>query len=259
MSDGIGGMATALKSLMRVGETYAGNLARSQVTGAQEIKVSLGKNGVGPADTSLSVSQTTRATKQGAMAASSSPTDLALNGSGYFLLMDQSGNLFLTRNGNFQFNSNGKMVNAQGLSVASFDPATGQIGETTKETVSGAWADTDEIAFNGDGTLVNLSRGNTPGRQLALANVPNEQGLTASITFPGTFTANDSTGLLASARSGENGMATIVPQALEQSNISSVDQLIGLSTFQGGFKATAAAMKVLTAALDDVITQFKPA
>lgn len=258
MSDGLMGMSQALKSMMRLGESYASNLSRSQVDGAQEVRVSLEDEGVGGASPAVAVSQATRDLSQGPIVESSSPTDLALNGSGYFLMFNDSGNLFLTRNGNFHFNSNGEMVNGQGLYVASFDQ-NNMITKTTKQTVTGSWSNDDHIAFNGDGTLVNLSRGNTPGFQLALATVPNEQGLSASDSFAGCFTANEATGLLATARSGQNGMATIVPQALEQSNISGPEQLINLSTFQGGFKATAAAMKALTTALDDVIAQFKPA
>jgi flagellar basal body rod protein FlgG len=260
MSDGIRGMSQALRSIMRMGETYAGNLSRSQVTGAQEARVSLTQEGgaSGPS-TALAVGETRRDLSQGPLAESSSPTDLALNGSGYFLLFNESGNLFLTRNGNFNFNSNGELVNGQGLFVASFDPGTNMINKTTKQTVSGSWSADDHVAFNGDGTMLNLSRGNTPGRQLALATVPNEQGMVASSSYPGVFTASEATGLLSTARSGENGMATIVPHALEQSNISASEQLINLSSFQGGFKATTAAMRALTQALDDVIAQFKPA
>jgi flagellar basal body rod protein FlgG len=256
MSDGIRGMSQALRSMMRVGENHASNLSRTMVAGAQETKVSLAQEGEGPA---LSVGETRRDLSQGPIVESNSPTDLALNGKGYFLLFDQSGNLFLSRDGNFHFNSNGELVNGQGLNVASFDPGTNLINKTTKQTVSGSWSADDHVAFNGDGTMVNLSRGNTPGRQIALATVPNELGLSASENYPGVYTANESTGLLATARSGQNDLATIVPQALEQSNISGPEQLIGMATFQGGFKATTAAMKALTQALDDVIAQFKPA
>jgi flagellar hook protein FlgE len=247
--------------MMRMGESYASNLSRSQVSGAQEVRVSLQQDGSDPAgaNTALSVAETRRDVSQGPIAESSSPTDLALNGPGYFLLFNDSGNLFMTRNGNFNFNSNGELVNSQGLFVASFDPNSNMINKTTKQTVSGSWGNEDHIAFNSDGTLVNLSRGNTAGRQLAIATVPNEQGMTASPSYAGVFTASESTGLLSTARAGENGLGTFVPQALEQSNISGTEQLINMASFQGGFKATAAAMKALTTALDDVIAQFKPA
>lgn len=254
MAGAFEGLSQALRSLMRQGESYAGNIARANVEGAQATRVSLGGG-----DNTLFVSQTSRDLRQGALADSDSPTHLGLQGEGHFLLFDQSGNLYLTRDGRFHFNANGELVNQQGLWVASFNPGTNQIDKTTKTTVTGLGSADDHVAFNTDGTLVNLSRGNTPGRQLALVKVPNPQGLAASTNFAGTFTATAASGAFSVGRAGENGLATVAPQALEQSNIAMPEQVANLATWKAGFTATAAAMKAMVTALDDILAQFKPA
>jgi len=258
------GLTQALRTMLKVGDNFASNLTRSQVNGAQATNVSIDAAatdvaGFGAGGTGLSIRQTTRDTSQGAIADSSSPTDLALQGGGYFLLFDQSGNLFMSRNGQFHFNNNGELINNQGLYVASFDPGTTMINKTDKTTVTGSGAADDQVEFNTDGTIVNLSRGNQPGRQLALATVANEQGMSASQTYPGTFQANESTGVIQTGRAGQNGLGTIVPQALEQSNASLPDSVAELATWQGTFKATSSALKALNSAIDDIISTFKPA
>lgn len=264
MSEAYTGLAQSLRTMMRVGENTASNIARTQVDGARETRISvsapatdIGGNGAG--GSALSITGMSTDTRQGALASSDSPTDLALAGGGYFLLFDQSGNLFMSRNGKFNFNSAGELVNGQGLNVASFDPGTNMINKTTKATVSGSWTNDDHIAFNGDGQLVNLSQGNTPGRQLALARVPNEGALVNSPTYPGMFSASEATGMIQTGRAGETDLGVIVPNAIEQSNISLPDQMVNLATFKGGFTATAAALRVLNSALDDIINQFRPA
>ena len=265
MSDAYAGISQALRTMMRMTENTSSNIARANVDGAQGTTISVNADGTdigdgnGAGGTALSITGTERDTKQGALSDSGSPTDLALNGGGYFLLFDQSGSLFMSRNGNFNFNSNGELVNQQGLFVASYDPGTNMINKTTKQTVTGSWTNDDHIAFNGDGQMVNLSQGNTPGRQIALANVPNEEGLVSSSNYPGMFQASEATGMIKTGKAGESGLGVIVPQALEQSNISLPDQMANLAIEKTGFTATAAALKVLGSALDDVISQFKPA
>ena len=51
---------------------------------------------------------------QGAVAATSTTTDLAVQGNGYFVVSSSSGALYLTRNGSFVPDSSGNLVNAAG-------------------------------------------------------------------------------------------------------------------------------------------------
>ncbi|MCU0831071.1 MAG: flagellar hook protein FlgE [Rhizobiaceae bacterium] len=55
--------------------------------------------------------------EQGALRYTASNTDLAVSGSGYFLVQDQSGAVFMSRSGSFLPNSEGELVNALGYKL----------------------------------------------------------------------------------------------------------------------------------------------
>ena len=54
---------------------------------------------------------------QGAFETTASPLDLALNGSGFFVVQDDTGANYYTRAGEFTFDRNGDLVNMSGLYV----------------------------------------------------------------------------------------------------------------------------------------------
>lgn len=98
--------------------------------------------------------------EQGALEFTSSPTDLALNGSGFFIVQDTNGIPFLTRAGSFVADANGNLVNASGFMLMGYDYDLG----TPAPVVNG---------FDGL-TPVNIASGS----------------LTAEASTQGTFTAN---------------------------------------------------------------------
>ncbi|MBN2467892.1 MAG: flagellar hook protein FlgE [Deltaproteobacteria bacterium] len=57
---------------------------------------------------------------QGSVENTSSPTDLAINGRGFFMVKDQIGNAFYTRAGSFKFDKEGNLVNPDGLKVQGY-------------------------------------------------------------------------------------------------------------------------------------------
>ncbi|MGD9372139.1 MAG: flagellar hook basal-body protein, partial [Desulfobacterales bacterium] len=58
---------------------------------------------------------------QGSLENTSSPTDLAINGKGFFIVNDSSGASFYTRAGQFYLNEVGDMVNPDGLIVQGYE------------------------------------------------------------------------------------------------------------------------------------------
>src|SRR4051812_38933750 len=48
---------------------------------------------------------------QGAVVGTSTATDLAIQGKGYFIVSDASGSIYLTRNGSFVPDANGNLIN----------------------------------------------------------------------------------------------------------------------------------------------------
>ena len=73
-----------------------------------------------------SVNQVTRSeiSRQGAIRASTSPTDLAISGTGFFVVQDGAGDTFLTRAGSFLVDANGNLVNSAGNRLLGFDLRT---------------------------------------------------------------------------------------------------------------------------------------
>ena len=51
---------------------------------------------------------------QGSVVSTSTPTDLAVQGAGFFVVSDSSGTLYLTRNGSFTPDASGNLVNSAG-------------------------------------------------------------------------------------------------------------------------------------------------
>lgn len=66
----------------------------------------------GGAGLGTSLNSTAMRTGAGEIRQTSNPTDLALNGSGFFILRDENGQVFYTRAGQFQFNEDGILVDS---------------------------------------------------------------------------------------------------------------------------------------------------
>ena len=106
--------------------TVADNIANTSTIGykrssvefrTQVLDVSTG------AYTSGSVNTTTRTevSRQGAIRSSTSPTDLAISGNGFFVVQDGSGDHFLTRSGSFIVDSTGNLTNSAGNFLLGYD------------------------------------------------------------------------------------------------------------------------------------------
>jgi flagellar hook protein FlgE len=104
---------------------------------------------------------------QGSITTTNNPSDLAIQGSGFFVLHGSSGNVY-TRDGGFTLNANNQLVNAQGLAVqgygvdSNFNLVTTQLQnltiplgsldvakQTTSISMNGALLPTGQVATQG--------------------------------------------------------------------------------------------------------------
>jgi flagellar hook protein FlgE len=75
---------------------------------------------------------------QGSLENTSSPTDLAVNGKGFFIVEDPMGSSFYTRAGQFQFDKNGYMVNPDGYRLQGYQiDSSGNLGSLTDIYIPG--------------------------------------------------------------------------------------------------------------------------
>ena len=75
---------------------------------------------------------------QGSLENTSSPTDLSINGKGFFLVNDTSGITYFTRAGEFYFNQDGDMVNPDAMKVQGYEILpSGSLGNLMDISVPG--------------------------------------------------------------------------------------------------------------------------
>lgn len=100
---------------------FSTQLSRTLSVGSAPTTGSNANGGTNPRQIGLGATTAaiTKNFSQGAITNSTSPSDLAIQGEGFFIVQGQSGQVY-TRNGGFSKNSANKLVNAQGLRVQGY-------------------------------------------------------------------------------------------------------------------------------------------
>ena len=201
---------------------------------------------------------------QGTINSSGTQTDLAINGDGFFLVKDTSSGLtYATRDGEFNLDGNGYLVNANG------DRVQGSIGASTTPTdlqINSATAiaalnDTTTPAptlqsytINSSGQITAKLSDGTSGviGQFVLQNFTNPQAL---VKQGGNLYSYDATaGALATPGTPNSaGLGQIQSGALESSNVDLATQMAGLITAQRAFEANAKMITTSDEVLQDLV------
>jgi flagellar hook protein FlgE len=130
MSASVTGMAAQANYLATVSE----NISNSNTVGYKEADTQFqnlvdqaGVAGDYSAD-GVTTSIRYNVSEQGDLTGTTSPTDLAIQGNGFFLVQDTSGDIFLTRAGSFIPNGSGNLVNSAGYTLLGYSLAPGGAG-----------------------------------------------------------------------------------------------------------------------------------
>jgi flagellar hook protein FlgE len=129
---GLSGLNGASKTLETIGNNIANantaGFKASQVQFADVFANSLtGSGGAGSTGIGVKVAQIAQQFSQGNITASASPLDMAINGGGFFR-MDNNGSITFARNGQFQLDKSGFIVNSVGSKLTGFTVnAAGQL------------------------------------------------------------------------------------------------------------------------------------
>lgn len=168
---------------------------------------------------------------QGNIMVTDNQLDLAVEGKGFFQVLDQDGNLMYTRDGSFEINQNGDIVTSSGYLL---------------EPNINVPQDTLEISITSDGAVFVSQPGNVGQNQIGqieLATFINPAGLEA-------IGKNFYTETTASGASNINNpdtaeVGSVLQGALEASNVNTVEELIGMieaqRTYEMNSKAISAA------------------
>lgn len=156
-------------------------------------------------------------------------------GKGFFQIENSDGEIMYSRNGQFHVNSEGIVVNSQGLPL---QPQV-QIPENIKS-----------VSIGVDGTVSGITTDDpTPQQmgQITLAKFINPAGLEA--VGGNLFRETDASGQAEELIAGEDGVGSIKQGALEGSNVQVVEEMVDMITTQRAYEMNA---KVVSAA-DDML------
>lgn len=126
MKTAVSGMNAQANRLGTVGD----NIANSSTTAYKKASTSFsslvlpstsGNYNSGGVETNVSYS----VSEQGALEYTTSGTDLAIQGDGFFIVQDTAGNIFLTRAGSFTLNDEGNLVNDAGYILLGYSASSG--------------------------------------------------------------------------------------------------------------------------------------
>ncbi|MBF7144593.1 MULTISPECIES: flagellar basal-body rod protein FlgG [Pseudomonas] len=158
----------------------------------------------------------------GSLQTTDQPLDMAVNGRGFFQVMQPDGTISYTRDGTFHLNSDGQIVTANGLAL---QPAITVPAEAQTFTVGT------------DGTVSITTTGSATAQ--VIGNVQ-----TADFINPAGLQSIGGNLYLETAASGApnvgtpglNGFGTVLQNTLENSNVSTVEELVNMITTQRAYE-----------------------
>ncbi|MFF2448103.1 flagellar hook-basal body complex protein [Neobacillus sp. NPDC058068] len=175
----------------------------------------------------------------GSPTTTNNPTDLYLDGDGFFVVKNPAGEKLLTRAGNFSFDSNNQLVNPDGMILLGID------GNSVK-------LPTDSVAFSID------INGNVKGFDKDGNELPGSTTIgIATITNPGRLSKvggslyRDTDPIIIS--NPKDKTVQLIPGQLEMSNVDLSEELTDMITAQRGFQANAKIITVSDSILEELV------
>lgn len=235
MIQGFYSSASAMNGFQTALDNTSNNLANINTTAFKKNTVSfqdLVYNGFpgSQVGTGMKVAQISpRGFDQGTINPTGNPMDLAINGKGFFVVQAVDGSIQYTRDGNFNRDAQGRLVNNQGAIVQ--PPIVFP-------------TDTSSITFGVDGS-VNIQRTSMPNQttkigQLQIAIFHNEEGLQQMSGNMFGETANSGPPVTGIAATGVFGQ--VQQFKLELSNVNLPTELTSMVSTQQGYVANSKAL-----------------
>ncbi|MDO8695984.1 MAG: flagellar basal-body rod protein FlgG [Pseudomonadales bacterium RIFCSPLOWO2_12_59_9] len=159
---------------------------------------------------------------QGGLQTTEQPLDMAVNGRGFFQILQPDGTVSYTRDGSFHLDSNGQLVTSQGFPL---EPAIVLPAEVQSFTVGE------------DGTVsVTVSGNPTPQvvGNIQTADFVNPAGLQA--IGNNLFLETGASGAPQVGTPGLTGLGPVLQNTLENSNVSVVEELVNMITTQRAYE-----------------------
>ena len=242
MDSGYYAACTALVSRTEALDTIANNLANASTVGyraQRNVFSSVLAEANNASDSPLNqamnsfgvLSGTTLDQSQGALQKTGNNLDLAIQGSGFFVVQTPNGPMY-TRNGGFQVSSKGQSITGSG------DPVMGSSGTITMPP--------GEVSISADGTI--SSNGAVAGKLKLVQFAPGTNLTSAGETY---YSAPPKTEIPATDSTIKQGM-------LESSNVNPVASMVELITAQRSAEMMQRALSMFNSEMDKTATQDLP-
>ena len=176
---------------------------------------------------------------QGSMTPTDLNTDFAIDGKGFFQVVNENGEILYTRNGSFNWSlgTNGGVMlcNSEGLPVL----------DTTGQPIDlGSEYNTSKITVDADGNVCYPDEQNNPqpiGYQIGLVQFSNPAGLEKASNS--TFRVTEASGEpIFEAEDDSLSKSTIRQSCLEASNVQVVDEMVNLIVAQRAYEMNSKAI-----------------
>jgi flagellar hook protein FlgE len=197
----------------------------------------------------------------GAVQTTGSSLDVAIQGDGFFRVVADATTLggtpayMYTRAGNFTTDANGDLVTTDGDYVVGFkfdssgNPLTGAANETKITIPPGSQSVT--IGQNGTVSVTDSAGAVTKVAIISLATFPNNAGLQR--VGSNNFVATNNTGVETADIAGTNGLGTLIPGAIEMSNVDLAQEFTNMITAERGFQANSRVISTADEMLQELV------
>jgi flagellar basal-body rod protein FlgG len=179
--------------------------------------------------TGVRVVSTEKNYTQGNLTQTGNQLDIAIQGQGFFQVLQPSGQLAYTRDGSFQLNAQGQLVTSAGYQV---QPAI-----TIPQGAQSVTVGTDgtvSVQLPGQSTTTTVGT-------LQLANFINPAGLQ---DIGGNLAVESAaSGTPVTANAGLNGMGTLTQGSVETSNVNVVEELVNMIETQQAYEMNSRAVE----------------
>jgi flagellar basal-body rod protein FlgG len=179
--------------------------------------------------TGVRIVATERIHSQGTPTKTDNLKDVAINGNGFFQVLMPDGTAAYTRDGSFQADQNGQLVNASGFPV---QPAI-----TLQQNATG-------MTIGRDGTVSVVQAGSTASvqvGQIQLTTFLNPTGLQAN--GENLYVETDASGGANQSAPGQNGAGTLSQGYVEASNVNVVEELVNMIQTQRAYEINSKVVK----------------
>lgn len=222
-------------------------IAGSGFSGTSNLSINSAQVGIGS-----SVSDIKSSFVQGALQYTGRALDVAIRGNGFITLKDvnQDGkeNFYFTRDGSFNFDKDGYLVNSKGFKV--LDAEGNEIQVTESIHTVGVDRSGTLTAYNADGDVV-------LNQKIGLSYILNPNSLlkAGDNMFTHTIATNFASGQAdhGLGAAGTSGRGIFEPMALETSNVELTDEFADMMVTQRGYQANARVVTTSDQMLEELI------